>query len=115
MTILFVALSQNYKPVGFFQNQNNEKCNYPTLFFGMSQKPSILTKYQYQDIVQWELMHQYHLFASHIPNLFLKAIKVLIQKVKYGSWIKIHKSKLSDHVLRAKYLISKPNLDNITL
>jgi hypothetical protein len=33
--IITMALSQNYKPLGLFQDQNNKKCNYPTLFFGI--------------------------------------------------------------------------------
>jgi hypothetical protein len=77
--IITMALGQDYKPLRLFQDQSNKECNYFTLFFGMSQKPSILAKFQYQDIVQWELMHKDHQFAKHIQNLFFKVIKVLIQ------------------------------------
>jgi hypothetical protein len=31
--IITMALSQDYKPLGLFQDQNSEECNYPTLFF----------------------------------------------------------------------------------
>jgi hypothetical protein len=51
----------------------------------MFQKPSILAKFQYQNIAQWELMHKGHRFVRHIPNLFFKAIKVLIQQIKFAS------------------------------
>ncbi len=34
--IITMAPNQDYKSFGLFQDQNNEKCNYPTLFFGMS-------------------------------------------------------------------------------
>jgi hypothetical protein len=67
-----MALSQDYKPLGLFQDQNSEECNYPTLFFWMSQKPSILTKFRYQDISQWELMHKDQRFVKHILNFFFK-------------------------------------------
>jgi len=58
-------------------------------------------------------MHKDHWFARHIPNLFFKAIKVLIQQVKSTSWIKIHKGKLNDCVLRANFFTSKCNLDKL--
>ncbi len=110
---IIVILSQDYKPIGLFQDQNNKECNYSTLFFGMFRKPSILAKFRYQDIAQLELMHKDQRFVRHIPNLFLKAIKVRIQQVKFASWIKIHKGRLNDHVLRIKYFTSKPNLDKL--
>jgi hypothetical protein len=48
----------------------------------MPRKPSILAKFWYQDITQWELMHKEYHFPRHIPNLFFKAIKILIWQVK---------------------------------
>jgi hypothetical protein len=33
--IIIMAFSQDYKPLGLFQDQNSEKCNYPTLFIGI--------------------------------------------------------------------------------
>jgi len=30
--IIIVALSQDYKQLGLFQDQNNKECNYPTIF-----------------------------------------------------------------------------------
>jgi hypothetical protein len=41
---IIVALGHGYKPLGFFQDLNSEKCNYRTLFFGMLKKPPILAK-----------------------------------------------------------------------
>jgi hypothetical protein len=73
--IITMAISQDYKPLGLFQDQNSEECHYPTLFFRIFWKLSILAKFWYQDIVQLEFMHKNHRFARHIP----KAIKVLIQ------------------------------------
>jgi hypothetical protein len=40
-----VALGQGYKPLEFFQDLNNKKCNYRALFFGMLKKPPILAKF----------------------------------------------------------------------
>jgi hypothetical protein len=78
--IITMAPSQDYKPLGLFQDQNSKKCKYPTLFFGVSQKPSILAKILYQDIAQWELMHKDHRFVRHIPNIFLSPLKFLYNK-----------------------------------
>jgi hypothetical protein len=35
----------------------------------------------YQMIVQLEVLHKNHNFATHIPNLFFKTIKVLIHSI----------------------------------
>jgi hypothetical protein len=111
--LLLWPLVKTTNHLDFFQNQNSEECNYPTSLFGTPRKPSILAKFQYQDIAQWELMHKDHWFARRIPNLFFKAIKVLIQQVKSTSWIKIHKGKLNDRVLRANFFTSKHNLNKL--
>jgi hypothetical protein len=76
--IIIVAPSQDNNPLGLFQDQNSEECNYPTLFFGIFQKPSILAKFWYQYIAQWELMHKDHQFSRCAPNLiFLRPLKFL--------------------------------------
>ncbi len=111
--VIIVALSQDHKALELFQDPNNEECNYPTLFFGILRKPSILAKFQYQDITQWELMHKEHRFPKHIPNLFFKAIKVFIQQVKSASWIIIWKRKLNDRILTTKQVTNKLNLDKL--
>jgi hypothetical protein len=46
---------------------------------------------------------------------FFKAIKILIKEVKSTFWIRIHESKLNDHVLKAKDFTSKHNLDKLLL
>jgi hypothetical protein len=99
---IIVTLNQDHKPPELFQDPNNEKCNYPTLFFGIFRKSSILAKFRYQNITQSELMHKEHCFPKQIPNLSFKAIKVLIQQVKYASWIRIWKGKLNERILTTK-------------
>ncbi len=48
----------------------------------------------YQMIVQWELLHKNHNFATHIPSLFFKVVKKLIHSVISSSWVCICKGKL---------------------
>jgi hypothetical protein len=67
----------------------------------------------YQVIVQWELLHKNHDFATHIPNLFFKAIKILIHHVVSSSWIRIRKAKLLGCQFQVHEVINKPNLDVI--
>ncbi len=49
----------------------------------------------------------------HIPNLFLKTIKVLIHYVISSSWVRICIGKLLGRQLQAHDVINKPNLDVI--
>jgi hypothetical protein len=58
-------------------------------------------------------MHKENRFPKHIPNLFFKAIKVLIQQVKSTSWIRIWKGKLNDDILTTKQVTNKPNFDKL--
>jgi hypothetical protein len=58
-------------------------------------------------------MHKKHRFVKHLPNLFFKAIKILIQQVKYASWIKIHKGKLNDRILTTKRVTNNSNLNKL--
>jgi hypothetical protein len=44
-SVITMTFSQDYKPLGLFQNPNSKECNYPILFFGMPRKPSILAKF----------------------------------------------------------------------
>ncbi len=67
----------------------------------------------YQMIAQWEFLHKNHNFAIHIPNLFFKAIKVLIHSINSSSWVHIHERKLLGRQLQARDVINKPNLDVI--
>jgi hypothetical protein len=71
--IIIAAPSQDYKPLGLFQDQNNEDCNYPPLFFGMFQKPSIMANFikiidlidTYQNYFLRSLRFIYK--SSHLP------------------------------------------------
>jgi hypothetical protein len=65
----------------------------------------------YQTIVQWEILHKNHDFATHIPNLFFKAIKILIHCVRSSSWIPICKAKLLGCQLKVHEVINKLNLN----
>jgi len=67
----------------------------------------------YQIIVQWDFLHKNHNFATRIPNLYFKAIKVLIHYVISSSWIHIQKGKLLGCQLQAHDVINKLNLDVI--
>jgi hypothetical protein len=67
----------------------------------------------YQIIVQWDFLHKNHNFATRIPNLYFKAIKVLIHYVISSSWVCICEGKCFGHHLQACDVINKPNLDVI--
>jgi hypothetical protein len=64
-----------------------------------------------QMIAQWELLHKNHNFAAHIPNLFFKAIKVLVHFAISTSWVHIRERKLRGCQFQACDVIKKPNLD----
>jgi hypothetical protein len=81
-----VAPSEHFKPLDLFQDIHYEELKCSTLFFGQPHSNQG-TKMSYQTIVQWELLHKNHDFATHIPNLFFKAIKILIHCVISSSWI----------------------------
>jgi len=42
--VIIVTFSQDYRPLGPFQDPNSKECNYLILFFGVLRKPSILAK-----------------------------------------------------------------------
>ncbi len=107
-----MAPGQDIKPLGPIQDAHFEELNFPTLFF-RRQHSNQGTKMSYQMIAQWEFLHKNHNFASCIPNLFFKAIKVLIHYVNSSSWIHIQKGKLLGHQLQAHDVINKLNLDVI--
>jgi hypothetical protein len=64
-------------------------------------------------IAQWELLHKHHNFATHIPSLFFKVIKILIHFIISTSWVWVYKGKLLGSQLQAHDVINKPNLDVI--
>ena len=39
--VYFVAPSKNYHPLGLFKDKNSKELNFPILFFGHPQNPSI--------------------------------------------------------------------------
>jgi hypothetical protein len=80
--IFTIAPSQDYKPFGLFQYQHGEELNCPTLFFGNHRAQCIPSHYTYQEITKWELLHKDHKFARHVPNLFFKVVKLLIQAIR---------------------------------
>ncbi len=105
-----MAPSQDFKPLGLFQDPHCEELNFPTLFFGQphsNQGIKCLT----QMIVQWELLHKNHNFAPHIPNLIFKTIKILIHYVISSSWVCIGKGKLLGCQFQTHDVVNKPNLD----
>ncbi len=86
-----MAPCKDFKLLGLFQDIHYEKLNFPTLFFGQPQNNQGI-KMSYQKITQWELLHKNHDFATHIPNLFFKAI-------------------ILGHQLQVHEIINNPNLD----
>ncbi len=67
--VIIVAPCPNFKPLGLFQDPHCEEFNFPTLFFWTTCNNQVI-KNSYQMIVQWELLHKNHNFATHIPDLF---------------------------------------------
>jgi hypothetical protein len=96
--VIIVAPGEDFKLLGLFWDIHCEELNFPTLFFGQPRSNQGI-KMSYQTIVQWELLHKNHDFATHIPNLFFKAIKIQIHCVISSSWIWLCKTKLLGHQL----------------
>jgi hypothetical protein len=65
--VVIVALDQDFKPLGFFQNPYCEELNFLTLFFGQPHNNQGI-KMSYQMIAQWERLHKNRKFATHIPK-----------------------------------------------
>ena len=86
---------------------------FPTLFFGEPHDKDIEKGFSYQKISQWELQNSNRAFAHHTTNLFFKIVKILIAQVFSTIWIRIHKGKLNDRILKVKDVKCKPNLDKI--
>jgi hypothetical protein len=59
-----MALGQDFKPLGLFQDPYWEELNFPTLFFGEPDSNQGI-KMSYQMIAQWELLHKSHNFVTH--------------------------------------------------
>jgi hypothetical protein len=88
-TVYSVAPGQDYHPLGLFKDKNSEELNFPTLFYGQPRNPATYENLTYQQIAQWELLHKSSDFSTNIPNLFFKAAKISIQKVKQSASIRI--------------------------
>ncbi len=69
-SVVTVALGQNFKPLGLFQDPHCEKLNFPTLFFGQPHSNQGI-KMSYQIIAQWNFLHENHNFITHIPIFLL--------------------------------------------
>ncbi len=80
--VITVALGEDFKPLGLFQDI--EELNFSMLFFGQPHS-NRGTKKLYQTIAQWEFLHKNHDFVTHIPNLFFKTIKISIHYVVSSS------------------------------
>ena len=89
-----LAPSEGFRPLGIFQDRCFEEMNFPTLFFGYARPADILDNFSYQKIAQWELLHVDDDFATHITNIFFKAIRIVIQQVSNCAWICIRKGEL---------------------
>jgi len=63
--------------------------------------------------MQAKLININRKFAYHISNVYFKTIKVLIHFILSCAWIRIHKIKFLDHVLKANYVSTNVNLDKI--
>ncbi len=89
------------------QNKNKNATNYS---LECLENFHLKTRFQSQDITKLRVQH----FVKHIPNLIIKAIKVLIQHVKIILWIRIHKDKLCYCILRVKLeFINKFHLNKL--
>ena len=111
--MLIVAPSEDYHPISIFKDKYSEELNFPTLFYGYPRNQNIYDKFFQHAIAKWEFLHKNHDFAQNIQNIFFKAIKICIQKVKNSSWIRIRKRKLTGRTLTTNQIIQEPNLDKI--
>ena len=76
--VIEIVPSEGIKPLGIFQDTYSEEMNFPTLFFGHPRPTDISNRLSYKKIAKWELMHQDNDFATHITDIFFKAIKIII-------------------------------------
>jgi hypothetical protein len=111
--LMSIAPSQEYSPVGIFKDKNSEELNYPTLFSRHPRDEKITKNFSYHQIASWEILHKNHDFATNIQNIFFKAVKLCIEKVRNSSWIRILKGKLSGRMLTVGQVAEEPNLDKI--
>ncbi len=73
--VVIVALGQDFKSLGLFQDPHFEELNFPTLFFGQPCSNQRIKMFD-QMIAQWELLHKNYNFVTHIYQIyFLKLLK----------------------------------------
>lgn len=85
--------------------------NFPTLFFCCGCPSNIVARFSYHKIDRWELQHKDHDFATHISNIFFKAIQTIIQQVSNCAWVCIRKGELKGKKLCAKDVKGMSNLN----
>jgi hypothetical protein len=79
---LYVILFQCFHLLGLFKDNHLKELNFPTLFYWHPWDLTISKNLSYEQIAQWELRHKSKYFSTNISNLFFKATKVSIPKVK---------------------------------
>ena len=87
--------------------------NFPTLFYGSARPKHMKIKFSYQKIAKWELMHEDNNFATHITNIFFKAIKITIYQISLLAWVYIGKGELQGKKLTAKDVCNPTNLERL--
>ena len=70
--IIVIAPSENFRPLGIFQDKYSEELNFLTLFFGCNRPNYIFNRFSYQKISQWDIEHESTDFETHNTNIFLK-------------------------------------------
>ena len=110
---LCVAPSVEYHAIGIFKDKHSEELNFPTLFYGHPRNEKMYNNFSYHKIAKWGLLHQSHDFSTNIQNIFFKATKICVQKVKIASWIWNRKGQLSGSTLTVAKVAKEHNLDKI--
>jgi hypothetical protein len=82
-----IAPCQEYFPIGIFKDKNSEELYNPTLFYGQPRDKKITKNFSNHQIADWEILHKNHDFAINIQNIFFKAVKFCIKKIRNSSWI----------------------------
>jgi hypothetical protein len=87
--------------------------NFLTLFCGCGHPGDNVIHFFYQDITQWELLHNEDGFATHITNIFFKSTCFIVHQVHSSSWLFICKGELKGRKTIEKYVKVKHNLEKI--
>ena len=64
-SLISIALSQEYSPLGIFKDKYSEELNYPTLFYSHPCDERF-KKFSYNEIAGWKTLHKSHDFATNI-------------------------------------------------